>query len=279
MQEPQSHHRAPPGAACAEHPERPAAFTCPRCGSYACIFCWHPVAERCDTCLKRDPAAAAPALPWESQQGTPVERFFRTLGTGFRPLQTAPAFARPGARRALSFFLLSAVPLAALSGIIPHTKTLMFGNFTVVVQGQPSDFEIALDVLRAMGVQLLSFSVELAALALPFVSLTRAYAATERQAAATRVLLYRCWLSPFATLIINVAYWLLPATGGEEGFPRFFEPFAIAHMMLHLLLLSSLRATVRLACGVGPLLSYVIVIVSVIVWALVQMFWNLLPAL
>jgi hypothetical protein len=68
----------------------------------------------------------------------------------------------------------------------------------------------------------------------------------------------------------------LPSSGGSDGFPKFFEPFAIGHMLLNLLLLSSLRATLRLACGIGPLLSYVIVIVSVIVWALVQLFWNLL---
>jgi hypothetical protein len=236
------------------------------------------VAERCDGCLKRDPAAAAPALPWETQQGSAIERFFRTLGGSFRPLHTAPAFARPGAKRAIRFFLLTAVPLAALAGIIPRTKTLLFGNFAVLVQGNPTSTQIALDVLSAMGVQLGVFSIEFAALALPYVSLTRAYAPAERHHAAMRVLLYRTWLSPFATLIMNVAAWLLPSSGGSEGFPRYMEPFAIAHMLLHLMLLSSLRATVRLACGVGPLLSYTIVIVSVVVWALVQLFWNLIPA-
>lgn len=242
-----------------------------------CLFCWHPVAERCDTCLKRDPAAAAPALPWETLQGSALSRFVRTLGGSFRPLHTAPAFARPGAKRAIRFFLLSAVPLAALVGIIPRTKTLLFGNTAVVLRGDPTDVEIALDVLAAMGMQLWAFSVEFAALALPYISLARAYAPAERHHAAVRVLLYRSWLSPFASLIMNVAVWLLPSSGGSEGFPRFMEPFAIAHMLLHLLFLSSLRATVRLACGVGPLLSYVIVIVSVVVWALVQLFWNLLP--
>jgi hypothetical protein len=243
-----------------------------------CLFCWHPVAERCDTCLKRDPAAAAPALPWETQQGSALARFVRTLGGSFRPLHTAPAFARPGAKRAIRFFLLTAVPLAALAGIIPRTKTLMFGNFSVLVQGHPTGGEIALDVLSAMGMQLGAFTVEFAALALPYVSLARAYAPAERHGAAVRVLLYRSWLSPFATLIMNVAAWLLPSSGGTDGLPRFMEPFAIAHMLLHLMLLSSLRATVRLALGVGPLLSYVIVIISLVVWALVQLFWNLLPA-
>lgn len=278
MQEPQPQHRAPQGAACADHPERPAAFTCPRCGNYVCLFCWHPVAERCDTCLKRDPAAAAPALPWETQQGGELERFLRTLGGSFRPLHTAPAFARPGAKRAIRFFLLTAVPLAALAGIIPRTKTLLFGNFNVLPQGSPTDAEIALDVLSAMGMQLWAFTVEFAALALPYVSLVRAYAPAERHGAAMRVLLYRSWLSPFATLVMNVAAWLLPSSGAADGLPRYMEPFAIAHMLLHLMLLSSLRATARLACGVGSLLSYVIVIISVMVWALVQLFWNLIPA-
>src|ERR1700753_3302047 len=113
-------HTAPEGAVCAEHHDRPASFTCPRCGNYACMFCWHAVAERCDSCLKRDPAAAAPPLPWETREGSLLTRFFGTLVSALHPVHSAPAFARPGLRRALGFFALSAVPLAALAGVIPN---------------------------------------------------------------------------------------------------------------------------------------------------------------
>ena len=53
--------------------------------------------------------------------------------------------------------LLSALPLALLAGVIPHTRTLLFeGSFKVRVIGtpMPGQFDIALDVARAMGLQL-----------------------------------------------------------------------------------------------------------------------------
>jgi hypothetical protein len=273
MQDPRYQHSAPPGAACAEHPERPATFTCPRCGNYACLFCWHPIAERCDTCLKRDPAAAAPALPWETQQGSGLQRFVRTLGSAFQPIHTAPAFARPGLRRPMTFFLLSALPLAALAGVIPNTKTLMFGSaFSVIVQGHPSTGSIALDVLTAMLLQVLWFGLDFAAIALPYTSLVRAYAAPDRRGAAVRVLLYRSWLAPFAALSYYLGLWMLPG-GDKPQEPTALLPLLlIGQFMLHMLILSSMRASARLACGIGALLSFVVVAVPLTVFVFVQLF-------
>ncbi|MBZ0120391.1 MAG: hypothetical protein K8H88_25590, partial [Sandaracinaceae bacterium] len=74
----------PEGASCAEHPERPAAVICPRCGNYACLACWHMTVRRCHACLMRDPAAAAPPIPWETQSNV-FARFFGTLATAVRP--------------------------------------------------------------------------------------------------------------------------------------------------------------------------------------------------
>jgi len=273
MQDPRYQHGAPPGAPCAEHPERPAAFTCPRCGNHACLFCWHPIAERCDTCLRRDPAAAAPALPWETPYGSAWLRFVRTLWSAFQPVHTAPAFARPGLRRAVLFFLLSALPMAALAGVIPHTKTLMFGSaFQVVVQGHPSTATIGLDVLRAMLLQLLVFGVDFVAFALPYTSLVRAYAPPARAGAALRVLLYRSWLAPFAALFFYVGVWMLPGAGKPEEPPPLLPVLLIGQFILHMLLLSSMRASARLASGIGALLSFVVVAIPLTIFVFVQLF-------
>lgn len=274
MQESQPHHGAPEGAVCADHPERPAAFTCPRCGNYACLFCWHRSSERCDSCMRRDPAAAAPPLPWETQQGNLLQRYFGTLGSAVRPVQTAPAFARRELRPALSFFALTAVPLAPLAGVIPLTQTLEFGSsLSVVLKGNPTPLAIALDVLIAMALQLLLYGVEFAALALPYVSLVRAYTPPERRNAALRVLLYRSWLVPAAMLTIYLAVWILP--GATPQTPNEFAALLpLLQLTAMVLLLSAMRATARQACGVGTLLSFVVVAVSFIVTAFVQTFME-----
>lgn len=41
---------------CADHPDRPSAGTCARCGRFACDACWVPASGRCVTCeAKSDP--------------------------------------------------------------------------------------------------------------------------------------------------------------------------------------------------------------------------------
>jgi hypothetical protein len=271
MQSSEPDHGAPEGASCAEHPDRPAAFTCPRCGKHACIFCWHALAVRCESCMQSDPAAAAPPLAWETPGGSLFGRYFATLGSAFRPVFTAPAFAQGDLRPALRFFLLSALPIAALAGVIPYTTTLLFGGaFSVAVQGQPSANGIALDIVAAMFIALGVFSFELAALWLPYVSLVRAYA-PERRAAATRVLLYRSWLIPFASLVVFASLWVLPAPIDPKTPPVYLPLVGFAQLTLDALLLVSMRATARLACGIRPLLSYVVVAVPFVIWMFVQL--------
>ena len=273
MRDLESDHSAPEGAVCAEHRERPAAFTCPRCGNYACLFCWHSASERCDACLRRDPAAAAPPLAWETQDGSWLRRFAATLLSAFRPVHSAPAFARPGLRRALWFFAMSAVPLAALAGVIPNTKTLMFGSaFQIIVQGHPSQAQIVIDIALAMLIQLGSFAVDFVSLALPFTSLVRAYAPEAQRPAALRVLLYRAWLAPGATLLFFLGMWMLPGGPRPEEPTQLLSILVLAQFVLNVLLLVSMRATARLACGIGALLSFVVVAVPLVVCALAQGF-------
>jgi hypothetical protein len=276
MEEREPDHSAPEGAVCAEHQGRPAAFTCPRCGNYACIFCWHALSSRCDACLKREPASAAPPLAWEGRTGTGIGRYFGTLGSAFRPVRSAPAFARPQVGPAVKFFLLSALPMAALAGVIPYTKTLMFGSaLAVTVQGHPSSADIATDVARAMLIQLGLFSLDFAALALPFTSLVRAYADETKRPAALRALLYRSWLLPGATLLFFLALWLLPPGPTPETASPFLPFVLTIQLTFNALLLLSMRATARFACGITPLLSYTVTAVPLVIWMIVQWFVQL----
>jgi hypothetical protein len=264
-------HIAPEGASCAEHPERGAQFTCPRCNRHACLTCFHPAVARCGRCLKQNPTEAAPPLPFETKEGNALTRYVRTLGSAFSPSRTAPAMAYPGIRPALTFFWLSSLPLVLLAGIIPHTRTLQFGNMQVTLIGErlPAQADIALDVARAMGAQLVLSGVELACLLLPFVSLVAAYA-PERREAAARVVLYRFWLAPAALLIYYLANWLTPMSPDDlplrpeqmPPWPIFAAGFVQAALRVFQFL--ALTGTARLACGLSIPMSFVVVGVPLI---------------
>jgi hypothetical protein len=202
-----------------------------------------------------------------------VRRFFSTLTSAFRPVQTAPAFARPDLRPAVLFFVLTAIPLAALAGVIPNTKTMLFGSgFAIVVQGHPSGSAIALDVVQAALLQLAWFAIDFVALALPFTSLVRAYTPEARRPAALRVLLYRSWLAPCATLLFFVSLWALPGGSRPDEPTALLPALVVLQFTLNALLLVAMRATARLACGIGALLSFVVVAVPLLVCAMVQVF-------
>lgn len=257
---------APPGAACATHPEREAHFTCPRCGSYACVFCWHPSLHRCDACLRRDPAAAAPPVPWEHGPMSGPKRYFRTLATAFSPARSAPAFARPDLRPALWFLLCSALPLSLLAGIIPHTRLLTFRAAGVEVAAGATAAALAWDIVRAMLVQLCFDGVQLGAFLLPYGTLVRSYAGPERVPYAVRVVLYRAWLHPLAALLVGV----LAAIGGPAA-PDADIPGWLVHasniLMVGAPVLFMMATTyvARLACGIGMALSILIVTIAALV--------------
>ena len=266
-------HSAPEGAHCAEHRERPAQFTCPRCGAYACAACFHPSIERCQACLAIDPTAAVPKLSWEQEGKPALARYFGTLASALSPLRTAPAFAHDDVPSAMRFMLRSALPMAMLAGVIPYTRTLMFeGNFAVRVIGDPSDVGIALDVLRAMLAQVLLTAAQLLALLLPFASLVRAYAPARRHAA-LRVLLYRIWLLPGALLLFYAVVWMLPTpdpAAMREAPPLTWVLVLGVRLLGSVLLMMAMGGAARMACGLSPLLSAVVVLVPVLLLALVE---------
>jgi len=264
---------APEGAACAEHPERTAHFTCPRCGSFACVTCWHPAVSRCTRCLRNDPTEAAPPIAWEQAGRSLPARYLATLASALSPRRSAPAFAHPDVRAAQRFALLSAAPFALLAGIIPHTRSLLFkGNLQVEVLGNAGATEIALDVLRAAGIQLTVTLVELFALLLPFMSLVRAYAPGKQHAAA-RVLYYRLWMRPFTWLLLYAAVWLLPETAPNAPGPAMallMTLDVLRALVAPVLLFIAMGATARMACGLGPVVSLVVVTIPAVLLFVVQ---------
>jgi hypothetical protein len=258
---------------CAEHPDRLAHYVCPRCGAFACLACFHPSVARCERCVGRDPADAAPPLAWERPDGTPLSRYLATLASAFSPVRTAPAFARGEPGAALRFALLTALPLAALAGVIPHTRTLLFrGDFAIEVIGKPTTEQIAFDVAQAALLQVGLTLVSVAALLLPFTSLVRAYA-PDKQVAAARVLYYRAWLLPAAMACFYLVVWAAPTPPGlldpaAEAVPQ-GPTLAVAvallvRMIAPVLLFVAMSATARLACGLGPLMSFVVVAIPIV---------------
>lgn len=248
---------APEDALCEQHPERPALATCPRCGSYACLACWHPAVDRCHRCLMRHPEDASPPIPWDLPEGSLLGRFFRTLATAVHPTRSAPAFAAPFVAPAVRFLLLTFVPLALVSGVIPFTHTLAFGALRVEVIGAQTAATIAVDILRAMGIGFALDFTAIVALTLPFVSLSRAYGVAGREQAALRTMLYRAWLLPTSRVVVSVLAFVLPATQ-SDGLQLVLAVLQLAPLLL---LLFAMRASARLASGVGPFASLVVIFV------------------
>lgn len=238
----------PEGAVCSEHPERPAVVICPRCGSYTCLTCWHSALTRCHACVARSPG---PNVPWEEPTQNIVARFANTLLDAFSPLVTAPTFRHDGVARAVVFFLLTFAPLAAVSGIVPFTAHVVFrGAFTVDVRVHGA--ALWLDVARACALGLAFSLAQWAALTIPFVSLSRAFADRGHPDAPIRALLYRGWLIPlFAVVDSVIVSYLAERT--------LFAQLVICIPLV--LLLSTMRATARMGSGAGPFSALVVIAV------------------
>ncbi len=235
----------PEGSMCSEHPERPAVVVCPRCGAYACLSCWHGPVRSCHACLVRRPP---PPVPWEDPSRGWLARVFGTLHDAAAPNTSAPAFRSAGTERAALFFALTFVPLAALSGIVPYTVLLLFGpGFSVTVQGTPMTEEIALDVFGAALIGVFIGLAEWAALTIPFISLSRAFANDGHPDAPARVMLYRGWLLPAFFLTETLVPLALPERVSLGGALL----TSLLAIIPFLLLLGAMRAVTRMGSGVS----------------------------
>jgi hypothetical protein len=250
------------------------------------MSCWHPSVQRCERCMLEDPAAAAPPIPFERRDLSVAKRYFATLATAFSPIRSAPAFASHDVRSALRFGLLTMVPLALLAGVVPYTRTLLFEHLAIKVVGQPSGLEIGADVVRAMLIEAGLSAVRFGCLFLPYVTLVRAYAPAERRNAAIVAMLYRGWLLPAGRLFFYVALWTLPpAEVANTADPPALWFFVLAvDLAARVLMMMTMGATARLACGLGPFMAFVVVIVPVMLQLLVDplvssMVEHILPAM
>ena len=199
----------------------------------------------------RDPASAAPPIPFEDRSRVWPMRFLATFATALRPSATAPAFAREGTGAALVFWLLTFPILSALAGIVPATSTLLFGDARIYTIGSPTSDAVALDVARAAGLGLLTCTALLVAMGLPYVSIVRSYATGAPPATPVRALAYRSFLLPLAGCLTALMGFLL----GETAAQSTLVLFQIATVIPVVLLFSSLQSAARSAAGLGPLLS------------------------
>ena len=259
--------RAPEGSLCHRHQDRDAYLICPRCRKYCCAFCYHSRFAVCESCLQADPASVVPRVPFENAERSWAYRIGMTLLRALQPSLTAPAFAQPERTQALRFFLLSAVPLSLLAGVIPHTRELLFANMAITVLGTPDTATLILDVVRAMAVQLALDAVHLAALWLPFISLLRAYAGPDKAQYGRRALLYRAWLLPISTLLTGLFLWPQTAPAAGQDPAEGVLMLLALPQLLPVFLLLAMGYTARLACGLSTLWSIVITAVAATVAA------------
>jgi hypothetical protein len=256
------------GANCAVHGDRPAFRVCPTCNANACLACWHPSIVRCHACLVRD-AKSFPQLPWEDRTRTIFGRYFFTFFTALSPDSSAPRFAREADTSAAVFAVLSIVPLGLLSGIIPYTRTLAFGPLgDVQLIGHPDTNAIALDVLVAAFTGLAVSVIAWLAIALPYVSLSRAYADRGMPSAPIRVMNQRGWLVPFSFFLWHAVPFILPPPTSQLAFDLMHLPAALPPILL----ISAMRAVARMGSGAGPIATLGVVFVPVALFMLAVLF-------
>lgn len=258
MQEPDQdeHERLEPppdGASCNVHDERGAIVLCPDCRRPICFSCWHAAVRRCHACLTRDPEAAGPRIPWEDHERNIVVRFFDTLASALTPDHSTPGMLRHGLDRALTFFVLTWLPLALVSGVIPYTVTMFFAGGGVHWLGQPTRDEVSLDVLRASGVGFALHLALLVALAVPYRSLTMAYGERMIPSVPLRVVLYRAWLIPFGMLLEGALATLVSTDSMATS-----QLIVVCSVLPLAIMFSALRAGARMGGGIGPIAAFVV---------------------
>ena len=239
MATPSADHRAPEGAQCGVHPDRPAHFTCPRCGSYACLACWHPEVERCTQCLQRDPGRSRAADLWEQRDKPLARRYFGTFASALSPFKTAPAFAHGEvARCAALHAALGAAARVALRRDPAHAHADVRRQLRGTRDRPP---ERRADRLRRAARDAGRVRAQRRAARVRCCCRSRAWCArTRRRGAARRSA--RCtiaiWLLPAAMLFFQIAMGVLPPPPD----PTALDPSALAPATATGLALASGRA-------------------------------------
>lgn len=263
------------GSTCAVHGERLALAVCPTCSKNACMQCWHPAIRRCHACLVRDVDTIAPPIAWEDASRGLAGRLASTALSAFSPDASAPAFARDSSTNGARFALVTFTPFALLCGIIPFTRTILFGNgLAITLIGAPTSTDIAWDValgsLLGLGVSLIVWLAGTAS----YVSLSRAYADRGQPSAPVRLMMYRGWLIPAFALLFGCLPWLVPAGSAEYA-----QLLATVPVVL---LLAAMRSVARMGSGAGPIASVGIIMVPFLLmqltcWILLSQITPFMP--
>lgn len=249
------------GARCANHDALVAIARCPICDEDVCALCWQPTFGACHGCVVQAPRELAPPAAFEDPARSPVARLLGGLADAFRPVRSAPAMAVGGIGPAARFAALTALPFVLLHATVAYTFELRFGAALALRVTAPDAAALAVDLLRAFGIGLALFAAGMLTLALPYVSLLRAYGRPGAARAAVRLVLYRAWLLPAGAALFLATSWVAP-----EGARMVVGVVWIASRVGPLLLtLNAMRATARLAAGAGPFLSWLIVGVALAV--------------
>jgi hypothetical protein len=190
-----------------------------------------------------------------------MARLLGGMAEAFRPVRSAPAMAVGGIAPALRFAALTALPFVLLHAAVAYTFELRFGPALELRVTATDGAALALDLARAFGIGLALFLAGLLTLALPYVSLVRAYGRPERVHAAVRLVLYRAWLFPAGGALFLATSWVAP----QSARSLVGLVWIVSRVVPLLLTLNAMRATARLAGGVGPLVSWLVVGVALTV--------------
>jgi hypothetical protein len=190
-------------------------------------------------------------------------------------------------RSALSFALLTWLPLAALQGVIPYTHTLLFDQLKVRVTAS-SGVAVALDVARAASLGVLLGALQIAAMGVSFASLSRAYAVSSvaSHTAAWSTVLYRAFIVVLMPSLMGAGRAPSDLLASLLLFTGTFDPslYMLVVVAAGVWLLTTLRTSARLAQGVGSGMSFVIPFMVLAVGVLVRLLAEtacqpLMPAL
>jgi hypothetical protein len=171
------------------------------------------------------------------------------------------------------FFSITTIPLALYVGIIDHTRTLLFAEAAIVVQGNATGDEIVFDVLRAALVQIGMLVIDMAALTLPYISLVRAYGESDARNTSVPLIaiLRRTWMLYATMTLLMTGGWIAMTKSGPNEYAAIIPMVGIGAIVLIAFMISALGRTARDQCGVGPFVSVVVTILPFVLWYYVRM--------
>lgn len=199
-------------------------------------------------------------MAWVDPNKGAFARFFGTLAGAFQPRARAVEFTRGDWKPSIGFALLTFVPLAMLSGVVPLTHHLLFGNGRLTIVGEPDSTTLFIDIGQALGLGLLIMLLKLGLLMAAFTSLAGALGKSLPSEPGRQLMLYRAWLLPLAGstgLLLSAIVWGMSAAP-SEAMQTVAQLVSVAPLVL---LLSGMLGVSRQAYGVGPFASLVVVFV------------------